>query len=604
VTTQSPAGRRHGVPATATATATAPETEGRFRRWLRARPLAGVVVAAGLVGAAATIASQALPGHAWWDGLPVRVGGGSLLAGGMVAWVRSPSPRIGALILLGGASMFLGDLRLAPVQAVFAAGFFLTYLHAGFLGHVILSYPTGILGTAADRVVVAVSYAACVGTQVVRYAADHPRPPWTWAGAQPNTTAAIAGSLLFCLLTAVIAVRLAVRWRRASPAARRPMTVLWGLAIGGGTIAVAAGMASVVHAPQPVQVALTGAFTLAAALIPLILVATMLRMRAARARVAQLVVTLQAEPEPERLRDALAGALGDPTLDLAFVSPDGAGWVDIGGRPVVVGLAGRHETLVRRRGQVLAIIICDPALTAQRPLLDAVVAAAGLALDNARLYARLQAQLAEVRASRLRISQAAYDERLRIRRDLHDGAQGQMLGVLVLLDSIRYALAHGPGGKPDTATALRLAERAHAGLTDAVRELRDLAQGVYPPVLLEQGLAAAVELLVGRTAVPVSYTIPDARWTRDVEVNAYFAVAEALVNIQKHAGAASATITVVQDAEAVRVTIDDDGVGGADAARGSGLRNLRDRVAAVGGRLDVDSPPGAGTCLRLEIPLE
>jgi signal transduction histidine kinase len=279
--------------------------------------------------------------------------------------------------------------------------------------------------------------------------------------------------------------------------------------------------------------------------------------------------------------------------------------MDISGRPVTVdGAIGRHETLVRRRGEVLAVITHDPALSQQRPLLDAAVATAGLALDNARLYAHLQRRLAELSASRQRISQAAYDERRRIRDNLHDGLQNHLHGTRVLVDSILYALARGQDGQPDVANAQVLAEKARTGLRDALRHFTDLMTGIYPAALREQGLADAIAGLVDITPIPVKcHFTPKAPWPRDAEVVAYFVIAEALANVQKHARATCAEIVLSSTAEAACVQISDDGVGAADRG-GSGLRNLRDRVEAVGGRLDVDSPPGAGTCLRVEIPLE
>jgi PAS domain S-box-containing protein len=205
----------------------------------------------------------------------------------------------------------------------------------------------------------------------------------------------------------------------------------------------------------------------------------------------------------------------------------------------------------------------------------------------------------EIRASRARIVQAADDARRRLERNLHDGAQQRLVSLSL---SLRLAEAKLPSD-PEQAAAILLAAREE--LTHALDELRELARGIHPAVLTERGLAAALEGVVARTPLPVELELPEHRLSGPVEAAAYYVVSEALTNVAKYAGASSAHVRVRQDDELGLVTVDviDDGSGGADPRGGSGLRGLADRIAALDGTLDVDSPPGEGTRVRATIPV-
>jgi PAS domain S-box-containing protein len=200
----------------------------------------------------------------------------------------------------------------------------------------------------------------------------------------------------------------------------------------------------------------------------------------------------------------------------------------------------------------------------------------------------------ELRASRARLVAVADDERKRIQRNLHDGAQQRLTSALLTLGRICTS--------SDEHAALL--ERAIDELAVGLDEIRELASGLHPSMLTERGLAAALEALALRAAVLVDlHGVPDRRLPEPVEAAAYYVVAEALANAQKHADARRVAVTVTADARRIVVTVDDDGVGGADD-RGGGLRGLVDRVQALDGSLTVDSPPGGGTQLRAEIPLD
>jgi signal transduction histidine kinase len=241
------------------------------------------------------------------------------------------------------------------------------------------------------------------------------------------------------------------------------------------------------------------------------------------------------------------------------------------------------------------VLLHDPAVLDEDPeLLHAVGSVAGLALENERLSARVRAQLEEVRASRQRIVEAGDAERRRVERDLHDGAQQRLVALAMRLDAARGT----------TIEAQALIEAATAELGVAIGEVRQLARGLHPTILTEAGLRAAIESLAERTPVPVEVDADDSRHRPTVEATAYFVVAEALTNVARYAGASHAAVVVRREGDSLTVEVRDDGQGGADPDRGTGLRGLADRVAAIGGTLDIDSPPAGGTVLRARLPIE
>ena len=217
----------------------------------------------------------------------------------------------------------------------------------------------------------------------------------------------------------------------------------------------------------------------------------------------------------------------------------------------------------------------------------------------ARLDAELRARLEELRASRARLVEASDTERRRLERNLHDGAQSRFVGLALLLGHARRRVDADPTD-PEIADLLA---QATAELQAGLAELRELARGIHPPLLTDQGLEPALHALAARAPVPVTLAADvGERLPAPVEIAAYFVVAEALANVGKYARASEATIAVRRVNGLVTVDIADDGVGGADAGRGTGLRGLTDRVAVLDGTLAVDSPSGGGTRLHVEIP--
>lgn len=308
------------------------------------------------------------------------------------------------------------------------------------------------------------------------------------------------------------------------------------------------------------------------------------------------------DPGAGALREAAAQALRDPTVEVGlWIQPMGT-YVDESG--ALLDLAprqGRTVTPIDRHGQRLGVFIHDALATGARPeLLVATVGSAAPAMDHARLRAQVAIQLAEVRASRARIVAAGDNERRRIERDLHDGAQQRLLAAAIAL---RRLEAHAQRTSSSDDEAQSLAETAEE-VEAAIRELRELTHGLVPSILGDRGLEPAVQSIAERTpmAVLVDCNDPLARYPQATEVAAYFVVSESLANTVKHARAGRAGVSIRNLGDTVEVGVDDDGQGGATMAGGSGLMGLRDRVEAIDGTLTVDSPPGQGTRVTAVLP--
>jgi signal transduction histidine kinase len=218
---------------------------------------------------------------------------------------------------------------------------------------------------------------------------------------------------------------------------------------------------------------------------------------------------------------------------------------------------------------------------------------------EARRARELRTRVDDLRDARQRILAAADEERRRIERDLHDGAQQRLVALTLTL---RLAEARIDS---DPAAALKLVTQAREEAQLAVEELRELARGIHPALLSDRGLGAALEALATRAPVPVRVSgVPATPLCEAVEAAAYFVTAEALTNVAKYARASEASVELSLEDDCLRLQVRDDGVGGADPSTGSGLRGLRDRVDALDGHLVLDSPPGGGTTVIVEIPVD
>jgi signal transduction histidine kinase len=304
--------------------------------------------------------------------------------------------------------------------------------------------------------------------------------------------------------------------------------------------------------------------------------------------VTTMVIDLGEPAAAGTLRDRLARTLGDPTLSVGYWVPDQEGYVDESGRPLTLPADNRRRgvKLIDDAGRPSIALIHDPAILDDPDLVADIAAATRLSIANARLQAQIRAQAAQVNASRRRLVAAADQQRHQLENELREGAEQRLTAVAELLNA---------GGPP-------LAE-VSAGLAAAQRELRELARGIHPATLTDHGLHAAINELAGRSPLPIELSTPAQRCPAPVEAGAYFVCSEALTNVAKYARASRVRISITSDDTQLRVEIADDGIGGADPARGSGLIGLRDRVEALGGHLTIDSYPSHGTRLLAELPL-
>lgn len=301
---------------------------------------------------------------------------------------------------------------------------------------------------------------------------------------------------------------------------------------------------------------------------------------------------------PEEIGGVLAEALGDPLAELRFWLPrDGAYADGTGETTAELPDDARVRRAVVHDDTRTAVLLHDPALLERPDLLDGVLAAAALSIEMARLRVELRIQLAEVEASRTRIVEAGYEERRRLERDLHDGAQQRLVSLGVQLRRLQLGL-------PREARILSPAlDRIVDELGATIADLRQIAAGVRP-ARLDDGLAAALRDLARSSPVPVDVEAPGERVAASVEAAAYFVACEALTNAVKHASPSRVAVRAARENGALVVSVADDGVGGAVVRRGSGLAGLRDRVAAHGGTFAIASPRGGGTRVEVAIPCE
>ncbi len=535
---------------------------------------------------------------------------------GVLVWERRPDSRIGLLLTalpladaLSQAKWIFWNHEL-PVTIALAS----ISLYAPLFAHLILSYPTGRLTSRLDRVFVAFAYVYAASYALLfllfldtrsphdRFIVECPdcALPITHVAWLDVDRAAHVLDWTLLFLALVFVALLIRKLVRASPGGRRVMLPLSVAAL----LAVAQLVAHFALNGSPNSpwtntpwFWITTVVTLA---VPLSLGVGLLLGRRARSAVADLVVELEQTP-PGHVRDALARTLGDPSLELALWLPDQASYVDSHGRKVELPAPGpdRAVTVLGLPDSPVAALLHDPALVERRGLLQAAAAAARLALENERLQAELRAQVAELRASRTRIVQAGDDERRRLERNLHDGAQQRLLSLGLALQLARAQLGAETNG------ASSLLGEAEDELRAALDELRELARGIHPAILTDQGLGAAVRSLAERSSVPVRIvSLPEERLDESIEAAAYFLVSESLANCAKYAQASTVRVSITRRNGHAVVDVDDNGVGGADASRGSGLRGLSDRVQALDGRFFLASPVGGGTHVHAEIPCE
>jgi signal transduction histidine kinase len=581
-----------------------------LNRALVAIALAAVV--AGGAAAALVVSSEHTPNK----GLGIVIGlvtSWSFVCIGLYAWWRRPGSRLGALFTAVGFTYLLGSLTASDDPVVFTIGVLSANLFFVAFAHLLLSYPDGRLQERWHAWLLAAGYALCV---------LGPLPQLLWGFTDrmqdscpdcPESALLIErndslrdvlnalASVIGVVIVAVVLVILIRQWRAATAPQRRAMApILWSgvvllvlLATALGTDA--AGIARLTDV-------LGWLSLIVFASVPWVFLIGLVRSRVVRAgAVSELLLRLGEAPGTGTLRSRLADALGDRSLQLVFWLEDKGHWVDSEGHAFTLPAdddGARACTAVELEGRRVGAIVHDRTLSDDPGLLGSVAAAAGLAMENERLQAQLRARVEELRASRARIVEAGTQERRRLERNLHDGAQQRLVAL-----SLTLRLAQAKVQK-DSAKADELLSAAQEELTLAQAELRELARGIHPAILSDRGLGAALEALAGRAPIEVELAeLPRDRLPEPIEAAAYFMVAEALTNVVKYAHANQATVRVARLNGHAVVEVADNGIGGADPDRGSGLRGLADRVSALDGRMLLDSPAGSGTRLRAEIPV-
>ena len=592
----------------------APPQDGRtgtatgLRRALASLGLAAVAV--GLAGLALLVRGEPdEPAGELSAVLTLGIGWG-MIVGGVFAWSRQPGNRFGPLLVLSGFAWLAVALQAAAAPLLASAGTLAGGLWTAAVVHALMAFPDGRLGGLFTRAVATAGW--LVGTVLyalpllfadrVPSCAECPRLLFA-ATYRPGLAEAL-GDLYAVAAAAVVlagAGRLLNRGRSASIPQRRALGPL--PLVGAVALALVAAARLTDLAPPVTGLHWTSVDWLAhaaLAAVPLAFLAGLAGGSFARASaVAELVERLSDSLPREGVRQALARALGDRTVELAYWLPESESYVDGSGRAISLpqGGDGRVSTEIEHAGHRVAAIVHDASLCAQPDLVRRAGAALALALENERLEAALKARVAELRDSRARMVRAADAERRRLERNLHDGAQQRLVGL-----SVRLRLATSQVGS-DSEQARRMLEECVEETQTTIADLRELARGIHPAVLSDRGLRPALAALATRSPVHVELEVPEGeRLEPGVEAGAYFVVAEALTNVVKYAEASHAHVTVRRDDGRLWVEVRDDGVGGADPCAGSGLRGLWDRVGALDGRIEVISPPGEGTLIRAEIP--
>jgi signal transduction histidine kinase len=517
-------------------------------------------------------------------------------AAGLVAWWRRPQSRLGLLLIAGGLGTGLSALQFSHHSLPYTIGAALDLLPVALLLHVYLAFPDGLLRSRFERVLVGIAYPAAVGIQVFRLTLGSSDNLMEVGAATEVADDArkIGLVVLSGILLTGIGV-LAFRRSRSGRGRRRALALVIDLCALGMLLAAALLLDAAFYGPH--LVAIQRATWIVVGLAPIVFLIGLLDARLARSAVGDLIVELRTDLPPVELEDAVARTLRDPSLTLAYWLPDFETYVDLAGRPVEVPCPnGRMTTAIDQDGRHVAALLHDRELGEEPELLEAVRAAAGIALENGRLQAELAARLEEVKGSRARVIEAGQKERQRLERNLHDGAQQRLVALSLDLSLLGGELEAGSDARS------RL-DRARGEIAASLSELREIARGIHPAVVTGHGLAVALEQLTALAPVPVRLTVAiEDRLPDALEVAAYYLVSESLANIGKYAHATSATVEVTRANGQIVVEVTDDGVGGAETESGTGLRGLADRVEALDGRLRIWSPRGGGTRVRAEIP--
>ena len=534
--------------------------------------------------------------------------GWGFIGTGLFTWARRPDNSLGSLMALTGFAFLVAGLSSSNIPAVFTVGAFLSSVYIVTTMHTLLAAPHGRLSPGDRRIVIAAYLLVTLGVLPLYLFFD----PSSQCANCPDNVFLIKDSeslvdvaSLVINLTGVVIIGLVLRslirrWRGATRAERRLYTPMY--AAGVALMIALIGNLMLQSASSDSNAA-DIAFVISLvpfALVPYLFLGSLVRARLLEGgSVTRLMTRLNETPRAGGLRDALAEALEDPSLELVYWLPEDERYVDFRGRPYELPEddPSRAVHAIDREGQCVAAIIYDGSLREAETHVQAVGAAASMALQNEGLEAELRAKVDELRRSRERMLRIGLEERRRLERDLHDGAQQRLVSMALNIRLARAKLNEDP------LAADQLLASAGEELDSALAELRELARGIHPAVLTDRGLGTALETLAHRAPVPVELAeLPEERLPEAVELAAYFVVAEALTNVAKYANASHATVEMTRENGRLVVEVADDGVGGADPENGTGLRGLADRIAVLEGRLEIDSERGKGTTVRAKIP--
>jgi signal transduction histidine kinase len=534
--------------------------------------------------------------------------GWGFIGTGLFTWARRPDNSLGSLMTLTGFAFLVAGLSSSNIPAVFTVGAFLSSVYIVTTMHTLLAAPHGTLSPGDRRIVIAAYLLVTVGVLPLYLFFD---PSSECANCPDNvflihhSQSAVDIASLVINLTGVVLIGLVLRslvrrWRGGTRAERRLYTPMYAAGV---ALMIALIGNLMLQSANSDSNAADVAFVISLipfALVPYLFLGSLVRARLLEGgAVTRLMTRLGETPRAGGLRDALAEALEDPSLELVYWLPEGERYVDFRGRPYELPEddPSRAVHAITRDGQCVAAIIYDGSLREAETHVQAVGAAASMALQNEGLEAELRAKVDELRRSRARMLRIGLEERRRLERDLHDGAQQRLVSMALNIRMARAKLNEDP------LAADELLASAGDELDSALAELRELARGIHPAVLTDRGLGTALETLAHRAPVPVELAeLPEERLPEAVELAAYFVVAEALTNVAKYANASHATVGMTRENGRLVVEVADDGVGGADPENGTGLRGLADRIAVLEGRLEIDSERGKGTTVRAKIP--
>ncbi len=544
------------------------------------------------------------------------------IAVGVWLWSQAQYERFGRLLVVAGYVSFVAALAESSNSVLYSTGRIGYWVTETVIIFLILSFPSGRLKTIPERVLVGglVVFTAVLFAPVALIAESFP-PPAAAAScgmdcpanaffvlsSEPDFVEGWVRPIRQHLATSVYVgtiVLLLLRMRAASYLMRKtlaPVTVV-GIArcLCWLVLVIVMRDLGLFTAGRPVW---TWIFILALPAIALaFLIGVLNRRLYAGAALQKLARRLRDDPNVD-LPVVIGEAVADPSLEVAYWTPGLRGpWVDENGRSVTLPAkdSARSPTEVRGQNGPVALLIHDRALDDQEEFLRAVGSIAAASLENRRLAAQVDASLEELHESRARIQAAADAERQRMERDLHDGAQQRLVALRVRVELAGELMGDDPG------RGTTLLRELGSELEEALDEVRSLARGIYPSLLADSGILEALRA-AGRRH-PVQTTVKAdgvGRYPPELERAVYFACLEALQNSAKHAGTASAVSITLVDDGALRFAVRDDGTGFdvEDIRPGQGLTNMRDRLAAVGGELTVESAPGEGTCVRGVVPL-